>query len=520
MCSNPEFLREGSAIQDFTHPDRVLVGVEDARARGVMERLYEPLRLRNAPVMFVSRESAELAKYAANAFLAMKISFINEIADLCEEVGANVQEVAQAIGSDGRIGDKFLHPGPGYGGSCFPKDVSALARTAREARAPLTLVEQVEKVNNERKIAMAHKVIRAAGGDVFGKTIAVLGVTFKQNTDDMRDAPALVIVPMLQERGAIVRVYDPQGKKQAEPLLPGVTWCGSVLEAAEGADAAVVLTEWNEFRAVSLEAMKAKMRGNVLADLRNIYRPSHAREAGLRYVSIGRPESCRTRSPPQKALAGPLKSTLLPMTVQTAICGGLEPLGRDRLPDDTAELARFLIGKLVMRALPSGLAAGRIVETEAYLAGDEASHAFRGMTPRNKVMFGPKGYAYVYLIYGMYFALNVSGAAEGVGEAVLIRAAEPVLGLDVMAQYRGGVPERDLMRGPGRLAKALDIDRSLDGANLCTRGALWLSCDGQELPECAVSTRIGITRDAHRPLRFFAKGSRYVSGPASLNRGG
>jgi DNA-3-methyladenine glycosylase len=207
------------------------------------------------------------------------------------------------------------------------------------------------------------------------------------------------------------------------------------------------------------------------------------------------------------------------MTVQSAIPDGLAPLGRDALPEDTAELARFLIGKLVVRALPSGLAAGRIVETEAYLTGDEASHAFRGMTPRNRVMFGPKGYAYVYLIYGMYYALNVSGGAHGVGEAVLIRAAEPVLGLDVMAQLRGEVPERDLMRGPGRLAKALDIDRRLDGADLCGRGALWLSCDGREPQELGVSTRIGITRDPHRPLRFFVKGSRYVSGPASLNRG-
>jgi len=243
--------------------------------------------------MFVSRESAELAKYAANAFLAMKISFINEISDLCEEVGANVQQVASAIGSDRRIGDKFLHPGPGYGGSCFPKDVSALARTAREARSPLTLIEQVEKVNNERKIAMAHKVIRAAGGQVAGKTVAVFGVTFKQNTDDMRDAPSLVIVPMLQERGATVRVYDPQGRGQAEPLLPHVVWCKSVLEAAEGADIAVVLTEWNEFRAVSLSALGEKMRGTVLVDLRNIYRPGHARRAGLTYVSIGRPGKVR-----------------------------------------------------------------------------------------------------------------------------------------------------------------------------------------------------------------------------------
>ncbi len=290
VSSNPEFLREGSAIQDFTHPDRVLVGVDDERARAVMARVYEPLRIRNAPVIFVSRESAELAKYAANAFLAMKISFINEIADLCEEVGANVQQVAHAIGSDGRIGDKFLHPGPGYGGSCFPKDVAALARTAREARTPLTLVEQVEKINNERKIAMAHKIVRAADGNLAGKTIAVLGVTFKQNTDDMRDAPSLVIVPMLQERGAMVRAYDPQGRKQAEPLLPGVIWCASVLEAAHDADVAVVLTEWNEFRAVSLAALKAKMRGHTLVDLRNIYRPELAQEAGLSYVSIGRSE--------------------------------------------------------------------------------------------------------------------------------------------------------------------------------------------------------------------------------------
>ena len=289
VCSNPEFLREGSAIQDFTHPDRVLVGVDDSRARDVMERVYEPLRLRNAPVIFVSRESAELAKYAANAFLAMKISFINEISDLCEEVGANVQQVAHAIGSDRRIGDKFLHPGPGYGGSCFPKDVAALARTAREARSPVTLIEQVEKVNNERKIAMAHRVIRAAGGDVAGKTIAVLGVTFKNNTDDMRDAPSLVIAPMLQERGAVLKAYDPVGKEQASALLPGVTWCDSVLEAAQDADLAVVLTEWNEFRAVSLRAMKEKMRGDILVDLRNIYRPELAKEAGLNYFSLGRP---------------------------------------------------------------------------------------------------------------------------------------------------------------------------------------------------------------------------------------
>jgi UDPglucose 6-dehydrogenase len=289
VCSNPEFLREGSAIQDFAHPDRVLVGVdEDPRAREVMERAYEPLRLRNAPIIFTSRESAELAKYAANAFLALKISFINEIADLCEEVGANVQEVATAIGSDRRIGDKFLHPGPGYGGSCFPKDVSALIRTAREARNPLTLIEQVEKVNTERKIAMAQRVERAMGGSVRGKTIAVLGVTFKPNTDDMRDAPSLVILPLLAERGATLRVYDPQGRGQAEPMLPGVAWCDSALTAVEGADAAVVLTEWNEFRAINMRKMKSLMRGDVLVDLRNALRASHARESGFRYTGIGR----------------------------------------------------------------------------------------------------------------------------------------------------------------------------------------------------------------------------------------
>lgn len=291
VCSNPEFLREGSAIQDFTHPDRVLVGLDDARAQEVMERLYKPLSIRNAPVMFVSRESAELAKYAANAFLALKISFINEVADLCEEVGANVQEVASAIGKDRRIGDKFLHPGPGYGGSCFPKDVSAIIRTARESKSPLSIIEQVQIVNDERKIAMASRIVKAAGGSVRDKTVAVLGVTFKPNTDDMRDAPSLVIVPMLQERGATVRVYDPQGQKQAEPLLPGVTWCADANDAISGADIAVVLTEWNEFRALDLKSARARMSGDVLVDLRNIFSADAAKAAGLRYHGIGRPVS-------------------------------------------------------------------------------------------------------------------------------------------------------------------------------------------------------------------------------------
>jgi UDPglucose 6-dehydrogenase len=288
LCSNPEFLREGSAIYDFMHPDRVLVGCDDERARTVMERLYKPLALRNAPVIFVSRESAELAKYGANAFLAMKISFINEIADLCEAVGADVQEVATAIGADGRIGDKFLHPGPGYGGSCFPKDVAALIRSAREARVPLSLVEQVQTVNSERKIAMAGRIERAAGGTLAGKTVAVLGVTFKPDTDDVRDAPSLVLIPLLQERGAAVRVYDPYARQNAEALLPGVKWCGSALEAAEQADIVAVLTEWNEFRALDLDGLRARMRGNVLVDLRNVYLPMQAKAAGFAYTSVGR----------------------------------------------------------------------------------------------------------------------------------------------------------------------------------------------------------------------------------------
>jgi len=288
VCSNPEFLREGSAIQDFTHPDRVLVGVDSAWGRQIMEQLYQPLALRKAPIMFTTRESAELSKYAANAFLAMKISFINEVADLCEAVGADVSEVANAIGADGRIGPKFLHAGPGYGGSCFPKDVSALVRTARAARSPLYLIEQVEKVNTERKIAMAHRIEEAAGGSVRDKTIAVLGVTFKPNTDDMREAPSLVILPMLQARGATVKACDPQGRGNAEALLPDVEWCSSPLEAAKDADVLVVLTEWNEFRAVDLKQLRSVMRGNTLVDLRNVYQPALAEAAGFIYRGIGR----------------------------------------------------------------------------------------------------------------------------------------------------------------------------------------------------------------------------------------
>lgn len=288
VCSNPEFLREGSAIQDFTHPDRVLVGVDCDKARAVMERVYQPLSLRSAPIVFVSRESAELAKYAANAFLALKISFINEVSDLCEEVGANVQEVALAIGKDRRIGDKFLHPGPGYGGSCFPKDVSAIIRTGREHKSPLSLIEQVQTVNDERKLAMARRIERAAGGSIRGKTIAVLGATFKPNTDDMRDAPSLIIIPMLQERGATIRVYDPEGRHNAEPQLPGVTWCDNALDAVLGADITTVLTEWNEFRALDLHEIKSAMNGNTLIDLRNVFQPDFAHAAGFDYFGVGR----------------------------------------------------------------------------------------------------------------------------------------------------------------------------------------------------------------------------------------
>lgn len=289
VCSNPEFLREGSAIQDFTHPDRVLVGCDDPRAKAVMEQIYKPLTLRNAPLMFVTRESAELAKYAANAFLAMKVSFVNEMADLCELVGADVQQVASAIGSDGRIGNKFLHPGPGYGGSCFPKDVAALIRTAREAKSPLSMIEQVEKINNERKIAMTSRVEKAAGGSVRGKTVAILGVTFKPNTDDMRDAPSLVLVPMLLERGATVKAYDPKGKENARDLLDGVEWTENAMSAVTGADVVVVLTEWNEFRGLDLSRVKEMMQGNALVDLRNVYTSAAAEAAGLDYSSIGRP---------------------------------------------------------------------------------------------------------------------------------------------------------------------------------------------------------------------------------------
>ncbi|WP_429910813.1 UDP-glucose dehydrogenase family protein [Glycocaulis sp.] len=289
VVSNPEFLREGAAIDDFKRPDRVVVGTENARARDVMRELYRPLFLNETPIVFTSRRTSELIKYAANAFLAMKITFINEMADLCESVGANVQEVSKGIGLDGRIGAKFLHAGPGYGGSCFPKDTLALVRTAQEADTPLQLVEATVRVNDARKRAMADKVIAACGGDVSGKTIAVLGLTFKPNTDDMREAPSLDIIPALQAKGARVRAYDPAGIEEAEKLLKDVEYTTGPYLALEGADAVVIITEWNEFRALDVDRLKAALKSPVVVDLRNIYDPAEMKEAGLIYTSVGRP---------------------------------------------------------------------------------------------------------------------------------------------------------------------------------------------------------------------------------------
>ena len=289
VASNPEFLREGSAIGDFMRPDRVVIGAETDRARAVMQALYRPLYLMETPVVMTTLETAELTKYAANAFLATKITFINEMADLCEKVGANVQDVARGMGLDGRIGKKFLHAGPGYGGSCFPKDTIALVRTAQEYGSPARLVETVVQVNDTRKGAMASRVIAACGGSVRGKTVGVLGVAFKPNTDDMRDAPSLAIVPALQDAGATVRAYDPAAMHEAGPLLPGVQWCTDAYDAAAGADVLVIITEWNEFRALDLDRVGASMTQKVLVDLRNVYRAEDVRAQGFRYTSIGRP---------------------------------------------------------------------------------------------------------------------------------------------------------------------------------------------------------------------------------------
>ena len=289
VASNPEFLREGAAIEDFMHPDRVVCGVDSERARAVLAAIYRPLSLRQVPIFFTGRETAELIKYAANAFLAVKISYINEMADLCEAIGADVQDVATGIGMDKRIGSKFLHPGPGYGGSCFPKDTLAVLRTAEEASVPLRIIDAAVRVNDERKRAMARRVIAACGGSVRGKKVAVLGLTFKPNTDDMRDSPSLVIVPTLQASGALVRAFDPEGMNAARPLLPDVEFCAGVYESLDDADVVVILTEWNEFRALDLAEVKRRMRGASFVDLRNVYRRSEVEAEGFAYTSIGRP---------------------------------------------------------------------------------------------------------------------------------------------------------------------------------------------------------------------------------------
>lgn len=288
VASNPEFLREGAAIQDFKHPDRIVVGSDDDRTRRVLAEIYRPLYLNAPPIIYVSRRTAELIKYASNAFLATKITFINEIADLCEQVGADVQEVARGMGLDNRIGAKFLHPGPGFGGSCFPKDTSALIKTAHDHGVPLRLVETVSAVNEQRKRAMARKVVQALGGSVRGKTIAVLGLTFKPNTDDTRESPAIPLITALHDLGAVVRGYDPAGMEQAKPLLPGVHYCHNAYSAAEGADAVVIATEWEQFRALDLPRLNSVMTQPVIVDLRNIYRAEEMRRAAFRYIPIGR----------------------------------------------------------------------------------------------------------------------------------------------------------------------------------------------------------------------------------------
>ena len=288
VASNPEFLREGAAIEDFKRPDRIVVGTDDEWAREVLSEIYRPLFLNQAPLLFTSRRSAELIKYAANAFLATKITFINEIADLCEKVGGNVQDVARGIGLDNRIGSKFLHAGPGYGGSCFPKDTLALLKTSEDYDSPLRVVEAVAKVNDSRKRAMGRKVIDALGENPRGKRVAMLGLTFKPNTDDMRDAPSIAIAQALTDAGVEVVAYDPEGMELAAPIMPEVKMAGSAFEALEGADAVAIVTEWDAFRALDLERMKQAMNAPVVVDLRNIYQPDEMRARGFTYSSVGR----------------------------------------------------------------------------------------------------------------------------------------------------------------------------------------------------------------------------------------
>ncbi len=289
VVSNPEFLREGSAINDFMRPDRVVIGAETDRAREVMRKLYRALYLIETPILFTNLETSELVKYAANAFLATKITFINEIADLCEKVGADVHDVSKGIGLDGRIGKKFLHPGPGYGGSCFPKDTLALTKTAQEHKAPIRIVETVAEINETRKVKMAVKIIAACGGSVRGKTIGILGLTFKPNTDDMRDSPSLDIVPALQTAGATVRVYDPEGMHEAKKLLPNAIFCKDAYDCMTGCDAVSLLTEWNQFRNLDIKRMKSVLKAPVMVDLRNVYSPADMAAAGFHYTCVGRP---------------------------------------------------------------------------------------------------------------------------------------------------------------------------------------------------------------------------------------
>jgi UDPglucose 6-dehydrogenase len=288
VVSNPEFLREGAAIHDFKHPDRIVVGTDDERARAILAEIYRPLYLNRAPIVFTGRRTAELIKYAANAFLATKVTFINEIADLCERVGADVQEVARGIGLDNRIGSKFLHPGPGFGGSCFPKDLRALIKTAHDYDVPMRILEAVETVNDTRKRAMARKVSSVFGGVLRGKTIAILGLTFKPNTDDVREAPSVALITALQDMGARVRAYDPVGMEQAKQILADVTYCQGPYDCVEEADAVVIITEWEQFRALDLERVRDLMACPVMVDLRNVYRPEDVKKYGFAYTCIGR----------------------------------------------------------------------------------------------------------------------------------------------------------------------------------------------------------------------------------------
>lgn len=300
VCSNPEFLREGAAINDFMRPDRVVIGVESERARAVMRELYRPLYLNETPVFFTTPESSELIKYASNAFLATKITFINEIADLCEKAGANVQDVARAMGMDNRIGSKFLHAGPGYGGSCFPKDTLALSQTGRKLGAPQTIVETVVAVNESRQKDMARRIVEACGGDVKGRRVGILGVSFKPQTDDVRDSPALVIIPILQEMGATIAAFDPEAMEEAGKKLSNVEWCKDAYQVAEGSDVLVIVTEWNEFRSLNLGRIGESMKCRVLVDLRNIYKFNEVEPHGFHYVSIGRERLVPGRSPLRK----------------------------------------------------------------------------------------------------------------------------------------------------------------------------------------------------------------------------